>query len=907
MENMGGVLRTMRIIKHRTRGVVIVAALAAALCAVAILGIGKAAKEAGESKGLIGCLAEPGREFAARRLAVKDIENSLAAIEKILDDPPAPGMKPRALLIKGDLLLASGDAEGALACFRQVQALAARDEDLGWDEGGMPRDYYPVEPPSLKGGHRLPWFSKEGARPFTMGPGSLRDNWLIRRFAALDAWDECGKEYERMWEVHLRRAGEEQFDGLGLQFSVDYACFLRAHGDPALAEEVLALPLLRIDFDENPNMRRRRESLPVMFASLHCGISRREFVRVAQGALSDGEKLEGVMETLRERIAGGSNRSRRILARILMHQGEVDEALALEFGYLEAGGFDALSVAYRRGRLYEDYQKTEEAAAEYERVLSMDYAPLQLADPEEEAQERDMMAQAYRRPPSPGTPERRSTFHTEVLGRLEGLYASLGEREKALDVTLRRLEANARMLANTGLVLEAAREFRAAGRWRDFANWAQGQAGEHTNTLILTNLAWATDDYTKAAELLGGLAATDPKRDMDAWKKRFRAVGPEALLQLLKALMEANPANARSRLEWLGQVDPFEGPEVVEALELLLGGSQGCGLRWESKGDSIRTRTKFQDCFDLAYRLMRLYEKNGSLEKLRVLGQRIAAKETPFEYDDWRHRNHYEGPDYRNACLALAIEHGDAASLGALAESLVGPENAAARSQLEKRTAVRWPPSPEPGIGWANLPEGVTALVGHGEVLSLAHDARHLYAGMPWGVAVHDHEGEPVTRVALEEAVLHLAVQGENLWAGTATGLCRVALDTWEVARIPLDLDVPPRGRDPREAAFNNGVCCLAYDGKCLWIGTRRNVQCLDVQENTLRIFSPKETLVSSHASWSRIIFDESYVWISSGGGARRYDRDRERWEEAAYEGGGPVELLGLEDGNPLGAVGSES
>ena len=42
-------------------------------------------------------------------------------------------------------------------------------------------------------------------------------------------------------------------------------------------------------------------------------------------------------------------------------------------------------------------------------------------------------------------------------------------------------------------------------------------------------------------------------------------------------------------------------------------------------------RTHFKNYFDLAYRLMRLYEKNGELDKLRALGLRLAKGEKPFE------------------------------------------------------------------------------------------------------------------------------------------------------------------------------------------------------------------------------------------------------------------------------------
>ena len=41
------------------------------------------------------------------------------------------------------------------------------------------------------------------ALPFTQGPGSQRDNWLLRRFIALEAWTDAEKEFARVWALQI--------------------------------------------------------------------------------------------------------------------------------------------------------------------------------------------------------------------------------------------------------------------------------------------------------------------------------------------------------------------------------------------------------------------------------------------------------------------------------------------------------------------------------------------------------------------------------------------------------------------------------------------------------------------------------------------------------------------------------
>jgi ligand-binding sensor domain-containing protein len=68
----------------------------------------------------------------------------------------------------------------------------------------------------------------------------------------------------------------------------------------------------------------------------------------------------------------------------------------------------------------------------------------------------------------------------------------------------------------------------------------------------------------------------------------------------------------------------------------------------------------------------------------------------------------------------------------------------------------------------------------------VARDERFVYAGQPWGVAVYDFKGAPVTRILLGTEVAALVATQQHVWVGTPEGLFRIEAGTWAVAREPL-------------------------------------------------------------------------------------------------------------------------
>jgi HEAT repeat protein/tetratricopeptide (TPR) repeat protein len=845
-------------------------------------------------------LTVPGAEYAAARVARANTQEYLPLIAGVVDDAEHVRERPSALLVQADLLVAAGDEQGALKCYRRVAEAVATEPGTGWKQGMLPHDYYPVEPPR-------PERVREEALPFTLGPGSHRDNWLIRRFIGLEAWDEAAREFARIWQIHRRQAGDGQFLGLGLEFAIDYSYFLKRQGQLDEALGTLLEPLVRVDMDRNPGLPARGALRPSILSRRPVGVSRKEFVRIAWGAFETAGRGEELVDALQKEIDRGTNRARRVLARVRLHQGRLDDALALEVDYIESGDFDGLSAAYRRGLVYEGYGKPDQAVVEYEQALALPYALPNTPDVDEETVRRQMASAAVWVAPGARPPASREAFRLRVIERLLALCAGMGRTHEVLRLALQRYECDNSLLRDLGSLEQTARRFRVAGEEERFAEWARGQLEAASHPVALADLRWTLGDWTGTAKALADAAReSDFRRHaLEEWKQRFRRAGEDQLHVLLEALVEADPTHALARLELLDLEDRLGGEEAIEALGALLDADEPPGFE-NVEGECCRTR--FRNYCDLAYRLMRLYEETGQFDELRALGLRVARGDEPFGQwwqTDWSQHQYRDAnglPEDINACLALAIEHADTATLDGLSEALGALPDHPATAQLARRRAGGWEPHARDAIGWANLPEGVSALACNENVLSLACDNRHVYAGMPWGVAVYRHDGEPVTRVALETAALDLRHRNGRLWVGTPLGLASVAVGSWEVSHIPLDRDVPPEEYDPEYRPLWDRVCGLALDGPFVWVGTARNIQRLDTRTNTLRVYSQQELGVNQPAGWGRFIVEADHVWADGSAGCLRYDRRADAWAPVVY-GQAPVRLVALADGRLWGYV----
>ena len=911
----------------------------------------------------LGYVAIPGAQHLAVRIAGSQPQEYLALLRNQTQAAPAPLVKA----VEGDLQWALGDQAAALACYRTVAKLTATAEEQTWATGHVPRDAYLAEPPATR--ESFP-FDDWPIEPFAAGPGSHRDNWLIRRFITLDAPEDAAREFARVWEIHRRRSEpyrvripvrmdgaavvtEERlvrpagFDSRGLQFALDYTFFLKRIGKGERALPLLQEALLRIDMDRNPNALAYLPLSPQDLAAKYplqaapaprfpwgtAGASRKEFVRLVYGLFKDAGQEQPLVEALQKRIDGGENRLRRVLARVRFHQAQVDEALTLELDYLKFAEFNALTVAYRRGLVYEEVGRPGEAVAALEQALELPCLPLQLPDPDEAAVEASMMRQADPLHVAADSPAGQLQFRAGIVARLERLYGALGQPNKALELSLQNFESHPELLANLDALEQTRRRSEALGREAAFLEWVRRRLPAAKTSGARANLHWLLEDYAACAQALAESWKQAERQvgnfEFEPWLDRFRKVGKEQARLLLTAAVEADPKNARLRLELLDLSERFAGPEVIAAFESLLETDATFAF---ARGKGVYNRTRFRNYFELAYRLLRLYEQAQDKPKLLALGLRIATGEKPFgEWwkDDWsqhQYRDDNDLPEDVNACLALIVQHADDATLEKLAKLWKERPACAAQRQLARRRSHRLAGDGElPDIGWQHLPAGVRLIVSSENVLSLARDERYLYAGFPWGLEVYLPDGKPVTRIALGEPVEALAADplagqlpadnagapspaadrvrtssaAGTIWAGTPRGLFRIQRDGWAVSHLWLHGDVPPQNRYERSFpgsasyGFDNQVSTLVLDGEDLWIGLQRNIQRLNTRTLTLRAFSYQELQSENWIGANQLVPDGEYVWAGQRDLTLRYDRATDRWERVGH-GKRNVGLIGL-------------
>jgi len=852
-------------------------------------------------------LTVPGAEYLAVRLARPHAEEFLAALRARAGQIPLA----RARLVEGDLLLALGRRAEALQCYRQVVARIGTKPDEGWEQEFVPADEYPAEPPTQDNRYESLPLSQSPVRAFEAGPGSHRDNWLIRRFIALEAWDDAAGEFARIWEIHRRDIQPAGFDGRALQFAIDYAYFLKRRGQTEKMLSVLLEPIAIMDMDRNPNLVERnlpaedvrsRDSKRIsprvarrsgMLWGASAGISRKEYLRLAYGEFKAAGKTDLLFTTVQDQISKGQNRARRVLARLYTHDGRLDDALAMELAFLAHSDYDALTTAYRRGVAYEDAGKLTEAAAEYEKTLALPYSPPVLPDADEETVQSRMMSQAVFFPPDPRSPAGQTAFQQNVMERLQRIYAALGRTDEAVDSSLRQLEANERLLENFDTLNQVARRFITAGEEGRFKVWLVQRAAQVSSPAARANLCWFAGDLEGTARALAvsvSQRADEPVSSpwLEPWKARFRQAGKEPYRMLLKMLIEANPKDVITRLEWLDIEGVHEDPEVIHTFELLLDSDAPSVF---ARGKGYQNRTQFRNYFDFAYRLTRLYERTaGSEDKLLALGFRILEGQKPFQGSDDLLRNYRANwnistisgevlPQDILNCLYVFLAHlrrpQDIERAISLAEKT---GNIPLINQVHRLQPQQGIDRIDPATGHRlkydavevrtlGLPEGVRALTNRDDVRAIAPVVRwdeggegpdQVWLGTSWGLIRYKTEDRSGRRLQILQVPLGVAATAfcqtpAGLYVGTRDGLYR------------LD---DPNGDNPMPVRI--GV--EATDGK-----DRERVQPTVNRQGEIR-----EVRVHEPFNVTQLLWWREALWIGAGDAVYRYRPDT---REAQYYG----------------------
>lgn len=850
----------------------------------------------------------PGGAPWAARIAHKRADQFLPVVRNLLTDP-AFGGQASLRCVEADLLIVGGDKAAALeACRKAAAVLAASDG-------------YVVELPEAR-----PGYFGDGcdqALPFDVGPGSQRDNALLRRLIALKSWDDGAIEFSRVWSIHRRVTGDAQYGSRSLEFILDYANFLkdRNRRDEGLA--IISEALLKMDMDPVlPAMGPK--SAVGYFRGGDAGLSRTTFVRLAYGEMQSAGRQDALIAALQQQIDRGRNAARRVLAQIRLHQSRPEDAFALETAYIQNGRFDELSSAYRRGMIDERYQKLTQASAEFEKLLALPYSSPNL--PAEENSDDCLVGigpfetQDFfpRTAPADIRAHEIKILRSAVLRRLNRLYMGTGRNDKVLDTDLELLEMDTSVLAvHPELIDQEKQKFAVAHQQERFAGWLRRCIAAEKEPLARASLCWGLDDLDGVIGALvecvsGKNRAEGDSYAVDSWKQRFVKTSSEAHLKLLRALVAANPNDGASRMELLALEPRTDDLARIVILERILD-SPAAQARQRGGEDIFNARAglmdpkRFQGVYDAAYRLMRLYERVGQFDKLQLLALRIAKGDKPFDGDIQPNFGGNGDAEFGNACLALAVAHADGGnSRDTLAGALANGRWPASAAQLTRRMMANWPPAPAKPIGWANLPPGVSMLVSGETCLSMARDDRRVYVGQPWGVTIYDFDGRPINRVALGEAALHMVVLNGALWVGTPVGLNRVDLKSFAVSFLPCDQDLPePQRNDPERKNLNGGVAGLATRGNELWIGTRRNPRVLDTVKNELRVFPSSEIGVDDqHRDWAPVLIDGSFIYFSQDDLCFRYDISADLWQRVDGTGDHQnVQLIGLIEGRLWGNV----
>ncbi|MBX7220548.1 MAG: HEAT repeat domain-containing protein [Blastocatellia bacterium] len=865
-------------------------------------------------------VAIPGAEHLAVRLLREQRETLLPVVEKLAAAPTAR-RNPRWLLVQGEAWLVNGKREEALACYRNFVKCLGRTGQDGWENGSVPPDFYPVELPPARN-ESTPrcnqCLEKEVLTPFRCGPGSYRDNLLLRRFLELGAWNDATQEFSRIWKLHQEYVGSGQFPGQALQFALDYAYFLKEQKHPAQELAVLLQPVAHLDVDHHPvwqylrqaealattGPRRTHTAQPPFPLISDCGVTQTEYVRLAFQEFAEQGQLPVLHRLLQTEIRQGRNAARLTLARVLLLAGKRDEAIQTERSYLENLHLFGLTHMYRTARMYEFYQDWAATAAEYEKLLQLPEGIVLVPDMDDLTREM-FPGLEYN---ASGQAAFHRLAHQKILSRLETLYPRANDFKKAFACTLKLLELNppGSRFGNRDVdkLCQTALE---TGQVAELTRLIEAELDQTMYADYKIKLAEALDDREKLSELYLEASATRFRNQQswvlpDTWRTHMLHGGTTAYRAFLKKLADFYPQNMFLQLELLFCEGKLESEAGTQCLETLLGQR---AVRFDYRRGNNLEGYCYESYEDVAQALLKQYGQSGRTDKTLALALHIVRNEPPFELSPEKVTQLRQHPDYGRfprleETLRLAISQLSITDLQILAEAAKGKPIEQLGLQVMKALPLKLAAQPLRKLpGWANLPPGVQAVSGMENVLSLCRDENRVYTGHPWGIAIFDFQGNFINRVALGTPATQLIALNGALWIGSSTGLIRMDCKTFALSRLSLQQSILKQEIEyyqatvarlypnPSQTAENllslfNQVWALAPQGDALWITTRFSILRYNTRTTDLRIFHLDEIDPRPLGNWDHIWVDGEYVWVdsysSSSNGLVRYDLHSDRW-----------------------------
>jgi HEAT repeat protein len=325
---------------------------------------------------------------------------------------------------------------------------------------------------------------------------------------------------------------------------------------------------------------------------------------------------------------------------------------------------------------------------------------------------------------------------------------------------------------------------------------------------VRANLRWLQGDKEGTITAIAEGVARKPNNfvyTIAEWKERFRNAGIEPYRRLLQALVEANPLDMQTQLERLDALGRLDTPDIIPVLEKLL---ESDALPAFQRGKGAYNRTQFRNYQDLAYRLLRLYERHpGHEEKLLSLGFRMLEGEKPFSLKasalsnyraNWNNSIYGEVQAVEDTLQGLYVflahlkEKRDIERAARLIEKsgCIPLLNQANQLRTDKqrldpasghslvRNAVK--------VRTAELPAGVRVLSNRDDVRAIApnatwgNDGGRVWIGTSWGLVRYCDTGKAldVLQIPTGVGVTTFCDTPSGLYVGTRDGLFRLD-DVW--------------------------------------------------------------------------------------------------------------------------------
>ncbi|MCP4157019.1 MAG: hypothetical protein GY757_55415, partial [bacterium] len=636
---------------------------------------------------------------------------------------------------------------------------------------------------------------------------------------------------------------EPQFRSGSYKFALDYFYFLRKRGQEKKHLEkkafaVLLEPLLLIKID-----------------SYGAKDTITNYIRLVFGAFKSAGKENVLIASLQQLIDKNDNHMRKVLAAVRFHQQLPQKALALELDYIEHAGLPPLEKARRKGDIYERLNKTDNAIQEYEIALQWQKKQAQKKNNEEN---RDMNSES-------------------IHERLVRLYTSQRNNEKVLDLRLEQMEIAPSLFFNLKHLRKLKSLFKTNNRLEFFINWLQAKVEQFPQTRIRISSYILLGEYKKLVGIIAALCQSQPgnirEREFTGWLGIFKKAAPEdraLLVEKLMAIKKLSPELGMKLLEPGNDKNDL----YFQLCEKFLAPGQTHNMNmWHI------LNSQYKNIFEIAYRLMRYYERTNKSDKLMNLGMRMARGEPPFgpwwepDESDWYRKAHNHSDDLRedvNACLALLLQKAGPDILHQLSLLWEKHPDTPAKRQLNRRLTrgIKFKQNLKT-VKWLNLSPGIRLQVSHSTVCCLARNKTRIFAGHPWGVSVYDKKGNLMTRIALGTQVTTAAADHRYLWAGTPGGIFRINLETGNTARISI--------KEIKK------IYSLALDGSKLWIGGYK-MFCLNTENNNLTLFENRDvTGKNSSDNFSIICVEENYIWVNGNRKATRFDKQTRQWTRLRF------------------------